>query len=535
MIKLEKETIFQTRDTEKIWQRFCGFLDLTVDEFMDIQRRLLEEQLELVGDSPLWKKILNGKKPKTLEEFREIVPLTAYWTHYAEYIGEEDKDQFLTSKPLLWAHTSGRGGQFKWIPWTKTALERYADAMMAGMILSCAARKGEVKIQDGCRTLAIMAPLPYLSGISTRVQASRFDARIIPPIDVSEKLEFQERIKLGFKIALNDGIDVIGGVSTVLVKAGESMEERSGGVPFSLYLLRPSVLLRMLRAYVKSKRGKRSVLPKDLWTVKGILCGGTDTSIYREKLKYYWGREAHEVYALTECSVVSVQSWTRQYMTFYPYCTFMEFIPEEDWLKSRQDNKFQPRTVLLNEMEVGKIYEVVLSNFYGMPLMRYRPGDLIKVTALADKETGIKLPQAIFYSRADFLIDLYSIVRLDERTIWQAIDDTHVKYEDWSARKEYIGSKPILQIYIELKENSDAKTMEKLIHEQLIKGCPFYKEAIEEMQTNPVQVTLLQPGSFQRYYDKKRAEGADLAQLKPPHMNAIDVAIRDLLGDKKQV
>src|SRR5208283_1645074 len=119
---------------------------------------------------------------------------------------------------------------------------------------------------------------------------------------------------------------------------------------------------------------------------------------------YYWGRVPHEWYGMTECGAISMQSWTKKDMTFYPYNAFLEFIPEEDWIRNRQDSNFQPHTVLLNELEVGKTYEVVITSFHGMHLLRYRPGDLIRVTALEDKEAGIKLPQAIFYSRADFLI-----------------------------------------------------------------------------------------------------------------------------------
>ena len=534
MLELKREPIFQSGDADKIWQKFCGFIDLSVDEFMDIQKGLLEEQLELVGGSPLWKKILNGEKPKTLEEFRAVAPITTYWTHYADYIGAEGNEDYLATKPAVWMHTSGRGGHFKWIPWTETALERYADAIMAMALLASADRKGEVKIQEGCRVLSILAPAPYLSGITGYLQASRFNTHMILPLNISEKLEFQERIQLGLKLALREGVDFVGSLSTVLVKVGESMTENSKKIPFSFDMLNPPVLLRILRAFINSKREKRPMLPKDLWPIKGMSCVGTDTTVYREKLKYYWGRVPHEWYGMTECGAISMQSWTKKDMTFYPYNAFLEFIPEEDWIRNRQDSNFQPHTVLLNELEVGKTYEVVITSFHGMHLLRYRPGDLIRVTALQDKEAGIKLPQAIFYSRADFLIDLYNIVRLDERTIWQAIENTGFRFEDWSARKEYSGSIPKLRIYIEPKESIDAKKLENLINEQLIKTCPLYEEAIGEMQTNPVMVTLLQPGSFQRYYERKRSEGADLAHLKPPHIDASDETIKMILwGEQK--
>jgi len=527
---LKRETIFQTGDSEIIWKRFCGFLDLTVPEFMDIQKRLLEEQLEVVGKSPLWEKLLNGKKPKTMEEFREMAPLTSYNTHYAQYIGEEGKNQFLIKQPMIWSHSSGRGGKFKWIPWTEEGLEKYADATMAGMILAAADYKNDVNIPDGCRLLSILAPSPYISGISGQALASRFNIKFIPPPEISDKLDFQERIALGLKMALNDGADFVGAISTVLVKVGENMTANSRSMKITPYMLRPPVLYRMLRAYLKSKIEKRPMMPRDLWPVKGIACGGTDTSIYRERLRYFWGKDAHEMYGMSEMGIVAMQSWVKKDMTFYPYLAFLEFIPEEDWLKNRHDPSFTPRTVLINKLEVGKIYEMVITNFHGMYLMRYRPGDLIKVIALEDRENGIKLPHISFYSRADSLIDLYSIVRLDERTLWQAIDNTGVKYEEWSARKEYQNVEPILKIYIELKEPTDPKDLELKIHDELKKGSALYAEAIQEMQTMPVSVKVLDNGSYQHYYEKRKAEGADMAHLKPPHMNPAEDAIKRLLG-----
>ena len=32
---------------QEIWQQYCGFLDLSMDGYMKIQRRLMEEQIRL--------------------------------------------------------------------------------------------------------------------------------------------------------------------------------------------------------------------------------------------------------------------------------------------------------------------------------------------------------------------------------------------------------------------------------------------------------------------------------------------------------
>ena len=69
---IKKDKLFETGDQETMWQKYCGFLDLSLQEFMEIQEQLLMEQIELVYDSPLAKKFL-PKKPKDISEFRRLV------------------------------------------------------------------------------------------------------------------------------------------------------------------------------------------------------------------------------------------------------------------------------------------------------------------------------------------------------------------------------------------------------------------------------------------------------------------------------
>ena len=61
---------------KELWDEYCGFLTLSTEEFMNIQKRLLLEQIELWSSSALGQSILKGKYPHTIEEFRQMVPLT---------------------------------------------------------------------------------------------------------------------------------------------------------------------------------------------------------------------------------------------------------------------------------------------------------------------------------------------------------------------------------------------------------------------------------------------------------------------------
>ena len=136
----------------------------------------------------------------------------------------------------------------------------------------------------------------------------------------------------------------------------------------------------------------------------------------------------------------------------------------------------------------------------------------------------------VFHARVGGIIDLFNVARLDERTVWQAIAETGVSYEEWSIRKEYEQGEPVLQLYIELKEDMEAQELAHRLHQQLKAVDRFYNEAIEEQETNPVRVTLLPRRAFQNYYEQKQKAGADLAHLKPPHMNASQAVIEDLVG-----
>ena len=42
--------MLKTKSKEEIWQRYCNFLDMNLNEFMEIQNQLLMEQIELYAN-----------------------------------------------------------------------------------------------------------------------------------------------------------------------------------------------------------------------------------------------------------------------------------------------------------------------------------------------------------------------------------------------------------------------------------------------------------------------------------------------------
>ena len=514
---------------EEVWQKYCGFLDLTLPAFMTIQDRLLREQLQLVAHSKLGRILMGDNPPHDVEQFRRRVRLTTY-KDYAPYLDEQRED-VLAEKPVDWAHTSGRSGRYKWAPYTARAFVKIGEGVLTAAILAAARRRGEVHLKSNDVFVYNAPARPYMSGFALRSLAELFDFRFAPPVEETEEMSFQDRIQISFQIALRTGVDIIGSISSVLVKIGERFAKGTDRSGFSREMLHPAVLFRTGRAILRSRLAGRPMLPKDIWRVKGMLVGGSDTDIYRERLKHYWGVEPHEQYACTEApNIMSTHAWNRRGLYFFPDVCFYEFIPEAEWARARTDETYIPQTVLLDQVEVGPRYEMVITNFYGGPFLRYRLHDLVRFISLRDKEAGIELPSMIFAGRDTDMIDLAGFTGLiDEKLVWRAIANTGIDYEEWAIRKELLGEHMGLHLYIELKEDLPAEKVAQRVHEDLKLLNPFYADLESFLEIRPLHVTLLSPGTYLRYRHEQQATGADLAHLKPAHMNPSDTIIAALL------
>ncbi len=520
--------------TEELWQRCCGFIDLSLGDFMKVQERLLLEQLEPLKRCELGRYIMNGGNPYTVEEFREQVPLTTY-ADYAPYLLKRRTD-VLPKKPILWQCTSGKSGEysFRWAPVTTRQLDEIEPLLFAMLFFSGCKQRKEIAFKKHTKFLYGMAPPPYATGTMARVFPHElFD--FLPPVDEAEQMSFEERMQRGFELALSEGLDVCFALSSVAVAIGDRFRQRGRKTNIRALLKKPKTLFRLARGMIKSKLAHRPLLPKDLWSLKGLITFGIDGSVYREKLKEMWGRYPLDFHGCTEAVLIAMQTWDYQGMTFIPHLNFFEFIPEEESIKSREDPTYQPSTLLLDEVKPGN-YELVITSFHGGPFVRYRLGHLIKITSLRNEQLNIDTPQMVFLSRIDDQIDIAGFTRLSEKIIWQAIENSGLDYEDWTARKE-VKDKPVLHLYIELKENGYV-TVEQVaasVHEELKKLDTPYAELESFTGLSPLEVSLLPQNAFQLYKLRQRAAGADLAQLKPPHINPADDTIDFLVNTTGKV
>jgi hypothetical protein len=518
----------------------CGFLDLTVEQFMSIQKRLLLEQIELLNNSALGRKILGGTIPQDVEQFRKLAPLTVY-KDYCPELSEKQEDA-LPAKPILWQHTSGRSNEFpfkwesiKWMPVTAGMCSEFGKIGGATCLLASCKRRGDASaMKKGFKFIYAVAPRPYTSGTYAFVATNEIGATSLPPLEQAEKMEFEDRIAISFKQALSKGFDYYFGITVALVTIGERMGNQMGSIDIKTLLSQPPALFRAARGLIRSKLAKRKLLPKDLWDIKGIQGSGTDAAIFGQLIKDTWGKYPLNVYGSTEAGIVGVQAWDFGTMSFYPSLDFFEFIPEPEYLKWQSDNSYNPKTVLLDEVKAGEKYELVITNFHGGPLIRYRTGDILKITGLRNDKLNINTPQMEFDGRIDDVLDIGGFIRLTEKVIWQAISNSGVPYVEWTARRETREKGQVLYLYMELKDSCtiSEKQIAVKIYEELKKMDEgfMYGDIESILNTMPVEVAKLPKGAFANYMSMRRAQGADLAHLKPKHINISDKEIRILQG-----
>ena len=65
-------------ESDRVWNKYCGLLDLSLQQFMSIQESLLLQQFEQIAGCPLAEKLIGRKVPGSVDEFRRSVPLTTY-------------------------------------------------------------------------------------------------------------------------------------------------------------------------------------------------------------------------------------------------------------------------------------------------------------------------------------------------------------------------------------------------------------------------------------------------------------------------
>ena len=511
----------QKQQYQEIWNQYCGFLDLNMEEYMNIQKRLMEEQISLWRSSTIGKTILKGKIPGNIEEFREMVPLTNY-EDYADILLRKDGES-LPGNPVIWIQTTWEGGKhpIKVAPYTRSMLDTFRNNVVACLLLATSQEKGKFSYEEGDKMLYGLAPLPDATGLLPLLLGEETDIRFLPEVKEAVNMSFSQRNKLGFKLALQKDVELFFGLGSVAYAVSQSLASSGAGSKDLASLLKcdPHMLYRMAKAKRLSKKENHPIRPKDLFGLKGFMVAGTDNRCYKDELEELWGIRPMEIFAGTEPSLIGTESWTRNGMYFFPDSCFYEFITEADMEKNEEDPSFVPHTLLMDEVIPGEVYELVLTVLKGGAFARYRCGDMYRCVGLTNREDGTRIPRFEYIDRVPSIIDIAGFTRISENGITSAIRLSGLPVHNWAAAKEFNeNNRPFLHMYVEVEKGALA---ERAVSSEILKEIlstyfkyidQDYRDLKKILGMDPLVVTILKCGSFGAYSEKY---GKTLRHMNP--------------------
>lgn len=506
------DTRVKHKEYESLWNEYCGFLDLSLQDTMAIQNRLLMEQIDLLKDCHLGKRILKGKLPTNVKEFREMIPLTSY-EDYADVLLAR-KEQDLPASPSVWIETTWEGGRHpvKAAPYSKQMLDTFRNNTIACLMLASSSGRNHFSIAAHDKALYGVASLPYATGLLPLLLEDEIALDVLPPVKMAQAMSFKERNVLGFKMGMKQGMDIFFALSAVAYYISMALNDASAKGKTSIKTLMNTdikMILRMLKGRYECKKEHRSLQPKDLFKMKALICAGTDSRYYKDKLEKLWGVRPLEIFAGTEPTCIAAESWSRNGMYFFPDSCFYEFIPEKEMMHRLKDTSYQPKTYLLDELTVDEMYELVITVFKGGAFVRYLTGDCYRCLALEDKENRIALPRFEYVDRIPTIIDIAGFTRISERSIQEVIDLSKLSIENWIALKEYDEQwRPYMHLIVEMKKEcleTDAISV-GLLKSHLQAYFTYFDSDYDDLQKmlgiDPLKITIVRCGTFASYQKK---------------------------------
>lgn len=518
--KLKKESRSQ------LWNEYCGFLDMSLSEYMYTQKRLMDEQIHLWSASPLGKQLLAGKTPAGIEDFLDNFPLTSY-ADYADVLLAK-RDDMLCSEPAIWIQTTWEGGlrPIKVAPYSRSMLNTYRHNLLATMMMATAKQKGDFDLRRGDRILYGGAPLPYATGLMPSLFEEDIHFTWLPDSNTNSELSFSQRIKKGFSMAMSSKVDFFFGVGSVANYITESFGASGSNKVGSKTQLSLGNALRYVKAIYISRRDGRAIQPGDIFHLKAFFYAGTDAHCYKDRLKRAWGVTPVELAAGTESTCIGAETWEHNGMVFFPDSCFYEFIPEEELRHNLANPSYKPRTCLMDGVSGGETYELVLSVLHGGAFMRYRIGDVYRCISANPGE----LPRFTFVDRVPTVIDIAGFTRITESSMQEVIRLSLLNLGNWLLKKEFDekGS-PYLHMYVEIPPEAQVSevTMRSVLSEHISLYFKYfdsdYGDLKKLLNMDPLKITVLKYGTISDYECKR---GSRLSRINP--------SMLDIMGLFKQ-
>lgn len=531
---------------------FLGMVEHTKLYFYSKNAVKMQEKvlLSLMKDnkSTIYGKANNFDKVKSVDDYQKIVPLSVYGD-YEDYImrmAQGEKGLITNRYVRRFTESSGSTGRSKLVPLSRLAewnCQCYSFSAPVGCAVKYFARKRRIlPPQRGLLTAEITSrKLPSGASVSCLSSIPLLDIKPLVKFFTSspEEVLFPEDgvdmnmhyVKLRFALQDRD----ISYLGTIFITTLESMffylEENwemfcndieNGTIDESIEMpdhIRKSLLKKIrpdkkradeLRREFEKGFDDAPIIPR-IWKKCSWMYGmGTGAlSHYASRLRRYIGEDMpiHYLgYAATEALMaVPVELDSFEYVML-PQNGFFEFLP--------LDAPEGTRPLTISELEVGKEYELILTNLSGF--YRYRIEDVIRVTGYYHQS-----PKVTFCYRLNQIANIsgekINQLAFDEivGNFSDAMDDMFVGYSIYPDRTTSPGHYVLLVESTKTHTPADEKLYSEKFEEYLCKGNVSVGPLIKSGALGHCEVKFLRHGTYDDYRQMLKANGANLNQIKP--------------------
>ena len=530
------------RKTAEMGTKVLASFETMTQNPMSVQTKLLMELLQDNKDTEYGKKY-GFADIASIEEYQDRVPLTTY-DDYEDYISrmtqEGERKLLCDSDPVWYNKTSGTVGAPKKIPYTQRTRDwfhRYGLVYQSGMLyrelgedhfggrvlnlIRCSdsivrlpdgvpyGPIAEARVRPFLDRWAEISPTPSESvfaekGTDARYLNARYslcdkDLNSIICTFTGFLFDFCRYIEKNWELLVNDiengtidrSVELSDEIREKLAAALEPMPERAAE-------------LRTI-----FEQGFDTPFMPKVWPVLRYVAGGASAGFAHytnEVCDRYLGHDVAFYYRGITASegVFTVPVGLAQHASaLIPDSLFYEFIPE--------DNK-DARPITMDKLEVGKKYELIISNHSG--LYRYRMKDVLLVVGFHNAT-----PMVEFQYRIDKTVNLMS-ENTTELALRAATEKTAEEcgfllvdssmYPD-ADNVQYVFVMEIDRVPQELTENAVCASLEK----NMAEANPIYGEMVKDDIIKPARILFSQPETYLLYKEMMLERGNAIAQIKP--------------------
>lgn len=490
----------------------------------------------------------NGFKDiKTVKQFQEAIPILTYsgYEKYVERIAKGEQN-VLTSDPVVYFNqSSGSTGKQKLIPVTKRVRKVRSRVTQQSLgFMSDAAIKRGLEIGKMLLTTSIQIRDRTSGGIAYGT-SSVGDLRnmdflyrqvFVHPYDALKPADSTARNYVCLLFALgNPQMRVIGANFPILALqladyleryTEDLIQDLENGTIASWLKLEPEVRQVLEKQWNKLPQRAaelRSILqsegtltPKMAWKNLSwiITARGGTSDFYFERFKQYFGDTPvfGGIYAASEATFGIYEDFNSDGTILAIDSGFFEFIPSEEWEKE------QPKTVLAHEVEVGKCYRIVVTNYSG--LYRYDIGDVVEILDFYEQA-----PIIVFRHRVGGLLSATS-EKTNEFHATQVIQQLQKQFDlplaNYCITLSENEIPPHYLLNIELLPNHPLNNPEEFLAE-FDKKMQQANVSYEDKRRNNIlpapRLRILAAGSFATVRQRLLQKGIPDSHLKIPHIN----------------